>query len=112
MIITGGVMLAVAERLRRTYPAPLGRAGVGSIPAIPDALNVPSFRRWRFEMKLSPLFFSPHPLLSLPRLGERDAHAPAAGYKRLYTYRDVVAYWSWRRAGNRLIASSNPTPAR
>ncbi len=48
-------MPAVAQRLRRAYPAPLGRAGVGSIPANPDALNVPSFRRWRFEMKLSPL---------------------------------------------------------
>jgi hypothetical protein len=47
-------MRAVAERLRRAYPAPLGRAGVGSIPANPDAQNVPSFRRWRFEMKLSP----------------------------------------------------------
>jgi hypothetical protein len=31
------------------------RAGVGSIPANPDARNVPSFRRWRHEMKLSPL---------------------------------------------------------
>jgi hypothetical protein len=30
-------MPAVAERLRRAYPAPLGRAGVGSIPANPDA---------------------------------------------------------------------------
>ncbi len=29
------VMPAVAERLRRAYPAPLGRAGVGSIPANP-----------------------------------------------------------------------------
>jgi hypothetical protein len=45
---------AVAERLRRAYPAPLGRAGVGSITANSDAQNVPSFRRWRFEMKLSP----------------------------------------------------------
>ena len=49
-------MPAVAERLRRAYPAPLGRAGVGSIPANPDARSVPSFRRWRFEMKLSPFF--------------------------------------------------------
>ncbi len=47
-------MPAVAERLRLAYPAPPGRAGVGSIPANPDAQNVPSFRRWRFEMKLSP----------------------------------------------------------
>ncbi len=31
---------------------------MGSIPANPDALNVPSFRRWRFEMKLSPFFFT------------------------------------------------------
>jgi hypothetical protein len=30
--------------------------GVGSIPANPDAQNVPSFRRWRFEMKLSPFY--------------------------------------------------------
>jgi hypothetical protein len=29
---------------------------VGSIPANSDAQNVPSFRRWRFEMKLSPFF--------------------------------------------------------
>ena len=46
---------AVVERLRRAYPAILGqRVGVGSIPANSDALNVPSYRRWRFEMKLSP----------------------------------------------------------
>ena len=31
---------------------------MGSIPANSDAQNVPSFRRWRFEMKLSPFFFS------------------------------------------------------
>jgi hypothetical protein len=31
---------------------------MGSIPANPDAQNVPSFRRWRFEMKLSPFFES------------------------------------------------------
>jgi hypothetical protein len=29
------IMPAVAERLRRAYPAPLGRAGVGSIPTNP-----------------------------------------------------------------------------
>jgi hypothetical protein len=45
----------VAEWSRRTYPAPLGAGGVGSIPANSDAQNVPSFRRWRFEIKLSPL---------------------------------------------------------
>ena len=50
-------MPAVAERLRQAYPAPLGAGGVGSIPANSDAQNVPSFRRWRFEMKLSPFFF-------------------------------------------------------
>ncbi len=44
----------VAERLRRAYPALLEQAGVGSIPANSDAHNAPSFRRWRFEMKLSP----------------------------------------------------------
>ncbi len=46
-----------AEWSRRTYPAPLGAGGVGSIPANSDAQNVPSFRRWRFEMKLSPFFW-------------------------------------------------------
>jgi hypothetical protein len=50
-------MPAVAERLRRAYPAPMGRAGVVSIPANPDARNVPSFRRWRFEMKISPFLY-------------------------------------------------------
>jgi hypothetical protein len=35
-------------------PRSSGAGGVGSIPANPDAQNVPSFRRWRFEMKLSP----------------------------------------------------------
>jgi hypothetical protein len=51
-------MPSAAERLRQAYPALPGRAGVGSIPAKSDALNVPSFRRWRFEMKLSPFFVS------------------------------------------------------
>ena len=49
-------MPTVAEWSRRTYPAPLGAGGVGSIPANSDAQNVPSFRRWRFEMKLSPFY--------------------------------------------------------
>jgi hypothetical protein len=40
-----------------THTLPSGAGGVGSIPANPDAQNVPSFRRWRFEMKLSPFFF-------------------------------------------------------
>ncbi len=46
----------VAERLKRAYPTLPGRAGVGSIPANSDALNVPSFRRWRFEKKLSSFY--------------------------------------------------------
>ena len=50
-------METVAKWSWRTYPAPLGADGVGSIPANPDAQNVPSFRRRRFEMKLSPFFF-------------------------------------------------------
>jgi hypothetical protein len=50
-------MPPVAERLRRAYPALPERVGVGSIPANSDAQNVPSFRRWRFEMKLKSLFF-------------------------------------------------------
>jgi hypothetical protein len=47
-------MPTVADWSRRTYPAPLGAGGVGSIPANSDAQKVPSFSRWRFEMKLSP----------------------------------------------------------
>ena len=40
---------------RRAYPAPPEReAWVRSSPT-PTHKNVPSFRRWRFEMKLSPL---------------------------------------------------------
>jgi hypothetical protein len=42
----------VAERLR-AYPALPERAGVGSVPANSDSQNVPTFRRWRFDMKLS-----------------------------------------------------------
>ena len=49
-------MPAVAERLRRAYPALLEWDGVGSIPANSDTQNVPSFRRLRFEMKLSPFW--------------------------------------------------------
>jgi hypothetical protein len=49
-------MPTVAECSRWTYPAPLGAGGVGSIPANSNAQNVPSFRRWRFVMKLSPFF--------------------------------------------------------
>ncbi len=47
-------MPTVAEWSRRTYPAPLGAGGVGSIPANPDAQDAPSFRRRRFETRLSP----------------------------------------------------------
>ncbi len=47
--------VAVAERLRQAYPTLLEWAGVGS-----DAQNVPSFRRWRFEMKLSPFVILPY----------------------------------------------------
>jgi hypothetical protein len=50
----------LAEWSRRTYPAPLGAGGVGSIPTNSDAQNVPSFRRWRFVMKLSPFFSQLH----------------------------------------------------
>jgi hypothetical protein len=49
-------MPAVAERLRRAYPALTERAGLCLIPANPDARNVPSFRRWRLEMKLRPFY--------------------------------------------------------
>jgi hypothetical protein len=51
-------MPTVAEWSRRTYPIPLGAGGEGSIPANSDTQNVPSFRRWRFEMKLSPFFLN------------------------------------------------------
>ncbi len=46
--------VAVAERSRQAYRTLLEWACVGSIPANSDAQNLPSFRRWRFEMKLSP----------------------------------------------------------
>jgi hypothetical protein len=45
-----------SREVKRAYPALPVRAGVGSIPANSNALNVPSFRLWRFEMKLSPWF--------------------------------------------------------
>jgi hypothetical protein len=51
--------VAVAERSSQAYPTLMEWAGVGSIPANSDALNVPSFRRWRFEMKLSPFYGEP-----------------------------------------------------
>ena len=35
-------------------PCSSGAGDVGSIPANFDARYLPSFRRWRFEMKLSP----------------------------------------------------------
>jgi hypothetical protein len=44
--VEGHCLGPVAEWSRRTYPAPLGAGGVGSIPANSDAQNVPSFRRW------------------------------------------------------------------
>jgi hypothetical protein len=50
--------------------APLGAGGVGSIPSNSDAQNVPSFRRWRFEMKLSPLRARPCGAMSASR-GQR-----------------------------------------
>jgi hypothetical protein len=43
--------------LKARIPCSSGAGGVGSIPANSDAQNVPSFRRWGFEMKLSPFFF-------------------------------------------------------
>jgi hypothetical protein len=71
-------MPPVAERLRRAYPALLERAGVGSIPANSDAQNVPSFRRWRFEVKLS--LFLPYQLPPekslLGALGEGTRRGP------------------------------------
>jgi hypothetical protein len=50
----------------------------------PDARNVPSFRRWRFEMKLSPFFFSAVYFLRLdsrsafPSVNRWHAKAPPA----------------------------------
>jgi hypothetical protein len=46
--------VTVAERLRLAYPALPEWAGVGSIPANSDALNVHSFCHKRLEMKFSP----------------------------------------------------------
>ncbi len=40
--------------VKADIPCSLGGGWRGFIPANSDAQNVPSFRRWRFEMKLSP----------------------------------------------------------
>ncbi len=47
----------IAWLAKAGIPCSSGANGVGSIPANSDAQYVPSFRRWRFEMKLSPPFF-------------------------------------------------------
>jgi hypothetical protein len=43
-----------SQKIKAGIPCSSGAGRRGSIPAISDAENVPSFRRWRFEMKLSP----------------------------------------------------------
>jgi hypothetical protein len=48
------VCLLLAYLVKVGIPCSSGAGGVGSIPANSNALSVPSFRRWRFEMKLSP----------------------------------------------------------
>jgi hypothetical protein len=45
---------------RQTYPAPLGRRGFD--PRDSYSQKVPTLRRWRFEMKLSPSKFDKHVL--------------------------------------------------
>jgi hypothetical protein len=57
--LLGGCILThvpSSREVKASIPALPERAGVGSIPANSDAQKVPSFRLWRFEMKLSPLF--------------------------------------------------------
>ncbi len=49
--------LPEAERLRRAYPALPGRAGVGSIPANSNALNVPFFSPLAIWNEAYSLFF-------------------------------------------------------
>ena len=71
---------------RRAYPALPSpeSAGVGSIPANPDAQNVPSFkfRRWRFEMKLSPFYISQSGLITAISIwGQPYASGDATGFK-------------------------------
>ena len=46
-------MSPVAELVRADIPCSPEAGCVGSIPANSDAQNVPSFRHWRFEMKLT-----------------------------------------------------------
>jgi hypothetical protein len=46
-------MSPVAESVKTNIPCSSGAGVVGSIPANFDAQNVRSFRRCRFEMKLS-----------------------------------------------------------
>ncbi len=47
-------MFRLAQLAKAGMPCSSGAGGVGSIPANSDAQNVPSFRPWRFEMKLGP----------------------------------------------------------
>ncbi len=46
----------LAQFAKAGIPCSFGAGGMGSIPANSDARNVPSFRRWRFEMKICPFF--------------------------------------------------------
>ena len=57
---------------------------MGSIPANSDAQNVPSFCRWRFEMKGSPCSLSPQ-VEWAPRAaaGEGEGVAGAFGFSRI-----------------------------
>jgi hypothetical protein len=96
--------MTVAEWSRRTYPAPLGAGGVGSIPANSDALNVPSYRRWLFEMKLSPLYnFWEHiannrPANSVRRLEESrllDFFPAALAYWQRFVFQVAMYFDSW-----------------
>ena len=49
-----GVVIRYRVRYRSAISS--GAGGVGSIPANSNVQNVPSFRRWLFEMKFSPPF--------------------------------------------------------
>jgi hypothetical protein len=52
-VIVKTMYVTVAKRLRQAYPTLLEW---GSILANSNAQNMPSFRRWQFEVKLRPFF--------------------------------------------------------
>jgi hypothetical protein len=71
---------------------------VGSIPANPDAQNVPSFRRWRFEMKLSPF--------GLPSISGKNLICSRGKFYSRYFRKQLSWVESVDKEGFRFLAAS------